>query len=98
MRVVFWALVRTPEAERDMAAVARARDAAARLWTIADAQLDGRDHIAGGLTIADMALGGFLHRWYALPIERPDLPRLRGWYERLLPRGPYARHVAVPLS
>ena len=26
MRVVFWALVRTPEAERDMAAVARALD------------------------------------------------------------------------
>ena len=49
MRVVFWALVRTPEAERDMAAVARARDAAERLWRIVEAQLDGRDYIAGGV-------------------------------------------------
>jgi glutathione S-transferase len=63
-----------------------------------DAQLDGRDHVAGGFSIADMALGGFLHRWYALPIARAELPRLRGWYERLLARPAYRKHVAVPLS
>ena len=45
-----------------------------------------------------MAIGGFLHRWYALPIERADLARVRGWYERLLARPAYAKHVAVPLS
>ena len=98
MRVIFWTYVRTPEAQRDLVAAARARDAAERLWRIAEAQLAGRDHIAGEFGIADMALGGFLHRWFELPVERPELPRLRGWYERLRERSPYAKHVAVPLT
>src|SRR3954451_22933826 len=98
MRVIFWTFVRTPEAERDLPAAAKARDAAEQLWRIADAQRKGQDYIAGPFSIADMALGGFLHRWYALPIRRPELPRLRGWYDRLLARPAYAKHVAVPLS
>lgn len=98
MRVIFWTLVRTPEADRDMAEAARARDAAERLWRIADAQLAGREFIAGDFGVADMALGGFLHRWFALPIERAPLPRLEGWYRRLLERPAYKAHVAVPLS
>jgi glutathione S-transferase len=98
MRIVFWTLVRTPEPERDMAALARARDAAAALWRIIEAQLAGREYLAGQFSIADIALGGFLHRWFALPIERPDLPRLAAWYGRLNQRQAYRRHVAVPLS
>src|SRR5919205_249649 len=46
MRVIFWTLVRTPEDRRDMAACARAREAAATLWRIVDAQLAGREHDA----------------------------------------------------
>ncbi|MDO9709525.1 glutathione S-transferase family protein [Paracraurococcus lichenis] len=98
MRVIFWTLVRTPEAERDMAACARAHEAAERLWRIVDAQLEGREHVAGGFSIADMAMGGFLHRWFALPVERPPMPRLEAWYARLQARPAYAKHVAVPLS
>jgi glutathione S-transferase len=98
MRVIFWTLVRTPEAERDLPGAAKARDAAERLWRIVDAQLAGRDFVAGRFSVADMALGGFLHRWFALPITRPDLPNLRAWYDRLLERTPYRTHVAVPLS
>ncbi|MCO6419031.1 glutathione S-transferase family protein [Siccirubricoccus sp. KC 17139] len=98
MRIIFWALVRTPEAERDMAAVAKARDAAARLWSIVDAQLEGRPYLAGECSIADMAMGGFLHRWFSLPVERPELPNLAAWYARLKTRLPYATRVAVPLS
>jgi glutathione S-transferase len=60
--------------------------------------LEGRVFIAGSFGVADMALGGFLHRWFALPVERPDLPNLRAWYDRLLARTAYRTHVAVPLS
>jgi glutathione S-transferase len=98
MRVIFWTLVRTPEAERDLSAAAKARDAAERLWRIVDAQLAGREFVAGRFGVADMALGGFLHRWFALPVERPELANLRGWYDRLLERTAYRTHVAVPLS
>jgi glutathione S-transferase len=98
MRVIFWTWVRTPAERRDLAAAEAARAAAERLWRIADAALEGRDHIAGGFSLADIALGGFLHRWFQLPIERPELPRLRAWYDRLLERTPYRTQVAVPLS
>jgi glutathione S-transferase len=98
MRVIFWTFVRTPEAERDLVAAAKACDNAERLWRIVEAQLEGRDYVAGAFSIADMAMGGFLHRWFALPVARPELPRLRGWYERLQARTPYRTHVAVPLT
>ena len=83
---------------RDLPAAARARDNAERLWRIVEAQLAGRDYIAGAFSIADITMGGFLHRWMRLPVARPDLPRVTAWYDRLKARGPYAAHVAVPLS
>jgi glutathione S-transferase len=99
LRDIFWTFIRIPEAERDLKAAAKARDAAERLFRILEAQLQGRDFIAGPLSIADMAMGGFVHRWFNLPIERPDLPNLRRWYEAMLARPAYAKNVAVlPLT
>jgi glutathione S-transferase len=99
MRVIFWTLVRTPEAQRDMAAVARARDNGERLWRMLDTQLATSGWASGGeFSIADIVLGCFAHRWFALPIERADLPNLRAWYERLLARPGYRKWVAVELS
>ena len=98
MRVVFWTLVRTPEAERDLPARPGRGTTAERLWRIVDAQL------AGGTTSpaisawptwrsAASCTAGSNCRW-----TRPDLPRLRAWYDRLLERPAYRAHVAVPLS
>jgi glutathione S-transferase len=98
MRVIFWTFVRTPEAERDLSAAARARDSAERLWRMVEARLGETGFIAGGFSIADIVLGCFVHRWFALPVARPDMPVLRGWYERLLHRPAYQAHVAQPLS
>src|SRR3712207_8945960 len=43
-----------------------------------------RDFVCGRApTLADVALGIYAHRWFALPLERPDLPALRAWYDRL---------------
>jgi glutathione S-transferase len=99
MRDIFWTFVRTPEAARDLAGAARAAEQAGRLFGVLEAQLAGREFIAGGLSIADMALGGFAHRWFNLPVARPELPRVRGWYERMLARPAYAAQVAVlPLT
>jgi glutathione S-transferase len=98
MTVIFFTYVRIPEAERDWPATHKARDEAERLWRILDARLGGREYVCGPMTIADIALGIYVHRWFALPVERGVLPNLSGWYDRLLERGPYRRHVAVPMS
>ena len=99
MTTVFFTYVRIPEAKRDMVATAKARDEAEALWTIVDRQLAGREYVAGGFSLADIVLGPYIHRWFALPIERAPLANLEGWYQRLVSAHPgYAAHVAVPMS
>ena len=57
-RPVFWALVRTPIEQRDMAAIQRDVDTEAEQWRIVDAQLTSRRFIEGDdFTLADIALG-----------------------------------------
>lgn len=98
MTVIFFTYVRVPEAERDHAAAARARDEAGALWAIVDRQLQGKEYVAGGFSLADIALGPWLHRWFALPVERRPLPNLEALYVRLKEQHQgFATHVAVPM-
>ena len=34
-------------------------------------QLEGREYLAGDFSIADIAIGPLVHRWFELPLERP---------------------------
>jgi len=99
MTTIFFTWVRIPEAERDYPAAEKARAEAEALWRMLDARLAGRDFIGGAaLTIADIALGVYVHRWFALPVARAELPALRAWYDRLLARPGYATHCAGALT
>lgn len=54
---------------------------------------------AGGFTLADIVLGTYVHRWFAMPeIARPDFASLAAWYDRLLQRPAYRESVARPLT
>ena len=99
MRITFWGLVRTPPEKRDMAAITAAAKQAGELWGRVDGWLAGKKYLAGDrFTMGDIPLGCFCYRWYALAIERPDLPNVRGWYERLRERPAYMKHVAIPMT
>lgn len=99
MTVVFWQLVRTPEAERDMAAVAANLKAANSLWQIFDAALEGRDFIAGDIpTVGDIPMGAMAYRWLHMDIERPDVPNIQAWHARLAERPAFREHVMLPIS
>jgi glutathione S-transferase len=99
MRVIFWGLVRTPPEKRDMAAIKKAAVDAGKLWGRLDQKLDGRQYVAGGhLTMGDIPAGCFVHRWYALDVERPELKNVKAWYERLKARPAYAKHVMPALT
>jgi glutathione S-transferase len=99
-RAMFWGLVRTPPEKRNMADIEASRDASAACWTILDRHLEGRAFVeAGCFTLADVVLGAYAHRWYAVPdIERPEFPNLAAWYERLKQRSACAKHVAITLT
>jgi glutathione S-transferase len=99
-RPVFWAVVRTAPAARDEAALARDVAQVARHWAILDAQLAGRRFIENdAFSLADLVLGAYARRWFGLDgIERPHLPHLASWYERIEARTAFQRHVAQPLT
>lgn len=99
MMVLLRQLVRTPPEERDMVAVENARQTAAEAWKVADGNLAGRNFVTGDdFTMGDIPLGCMLYRWNAFDIERPPLPNLEAYYERLKTRPPFAEHVLIPLS
>ena len=99
-RPVFWALVRTPVAQRDMAAIQRDADAATEVWRIIDRQLATRRFIEGDqFTLADIAIGAFARRWLGVEgIIRPELPQLNRWFAQLADRPGFIQFVAPPMS
>jgi glutathione S-transferase len=90
---------RTPPEKRDPAALEASRLRAVDLWRIVEAQLGHGDYLTGpALTLADICVGIWAYRWHSYPIERPSLPRLKAWYERLRTSPGFAAHVARPLE
>jgi len=98
MRPVFWQLIRTPVEKRDAAATEASRKASIEALKILDAHLVSRDFIGGNtLTMGDIPVAPFVHRWYALPIERPKLSNVEKYYARMLEMPGYKTHCAQPL-
>jgi glutathione S-transferase len=50
------------------------------------------------LSLADIPIGTSLYRYFELGIERPDLPHVAAWYERLQQRPAYRAHVMIPFG
>jgi glutathione S-transferase len=99
LRDIFWQQIRTPEAERDLDLVERQRAALDPKLAIPDARLRETPFIAGErFTIADIAMGLLVHRWYRLVMEHSSYPALERWYETLSRRPAFQDHCAAPLT
>lgn len=96
---MFLQLIRTPVEKRDAALIESHRQRANELFPIIDQALAGRDYIGGSkLTIGDIPMGVFTHRWLTLPISRPNLPNVLAYYDRLKQRPAYRKHIVHPLT
>ncbi|MGB8181884.1 MAG: glutathione S-transferase family protein [Stellaceae bacterium] len=90
---------RTPEPQRDFPMLTRYRIEAVALWEMVEHQLAGQDYLAENtFTLADIGVGIWAHRWFHYPIERPEMPALTKWYQRLQQRPGFAAHVAGPIG
>jgi glutathione S-transferase len=99
LRPVFWNLIRTEPAKRDMKLVEDARRKMADNLKMVEANLASGPYMAGSaFTMGDIPMGVALHRWFLMPIERPDYPRIAAYYERLTQRPGFAAHCSAPLS
>jgi len=99
MRAVFWGLVRTEPAERNLAAIDAAVEGLKSTWERLDRHLAARAFVVDDrLTMGDIPVGAMYHRYRALGVERGPDENLTAWYERLKRREPYRAHVMLPLS
>ncbi|MEM7046470.1 MAG: glutathione S-transferase family protein [Pseudomonadota bacterium] len=108
---VFLTLYRTPEPERDMDAVNRGLAAVSDAWRLLEDHFAGggdgsqagsragsRAFICGeALSLADIALSTWVYRWHEMDIDRPDLPHLRAWRDRLATYDAYQTYINHPI-
>ena len=98
VRDAFWGLVRTSHEKRDAQAIERARVRSGEMAGILDAALADRMYVAGTFSMGDIPIGCEVQRWMRLPMERPHLPNVAAWFERLCARQAFKKIVDIPLS
>jgi glutathione S-transferase len=99
MTVLLFGHYRTPPEQRNAAALEDGRQKAIGVWRILETCLGDTGFAAGAaLTLADICLGNAVHRWHSYPIERPALPRLKRYYDRLAERPGYRKHIVGPIT
>jgi glutathione S-transferase len=91
---LFFATVRTQPADRDLAKIAALRDEANEALIILDAHLADRPYVCGdSFTMGDIPLGCVAYRYFNVDVDRPALPNVEAWYQRLAERAPFRDHV-----
>jgi glutathione S-transferase len=100
MRAVFWGLVRTPPEKRDARAIEEGRMKSNQLAAeVLERSLQGKKYVTGQtFTMGDIPIGCEVQRWMRCPIERPRLPNLEAWFERLRQRPAFVSRVDLALS
>ena len=91
---VFWNLVRTPAKDIDHDGVAAALATVETMLAMADAKLATSTYLASDrFTLADIAFGYGLYRYYDIDVARRDLRHLRRYYDLLCTRPAYQAHI-----
>ena len=98
-RALYYQLVRTPDDQRNPALITTGRERTAAAMQIFDAGIPDSTWLGGErFTVADIALGIFVHRWFKLPIVREPTPRALRWYNAIAERPGFRKYVDIGLS
>lgn len=93
---IFWARVRTAAVERDEAALTLALDRFDGCLGHLETQVGKHAYVAGeDFSLADIVIGHVLFRYFDIDIPRVDRPVVAAYYQRLLDRPAYRKHVTV---
>ncbi len=99
MGTLLYGLIRSKPEQRDPAAIEAARRKAAAAWMIVEDALAAAPFLAGPeMSLAEIVLGSLVYRWHAFPIERPPLPKLKAWYDRMRERPAFKTHIEIPIT
>lgn len=94
-RIAFQALVRGhPDAGSPRQVDQSLRDWTSMLTLLERRLAEGGAFVCGEtFTVADIVIGVSVNRWFQSPIERPPLPAVRGYLDRLLARPAARPHI-----
>ena len=96
---VFWGFFRTPEDKRNWPAIRSALARCVVNFEKLERLLEGGSFLLGEeLSLADIAAGTSLYRYFELEIDRPHLPLVERWYRTLQQRPAYREHVMIPFD
>lgn len=99
MRNAFMQLVRTAPENRSQKLIDESNAATEPLMAILDEHLGGRHFLcAQQFTLADIAVGASVHRWFGLPQPHAPRPSVQGWYRRLMTRPAVVGVLALPIT
>ncbi len=96
---LFWGYYRTPDDRRDWPRLRELIERCSCHYRLLDAQLAERPYLGGNtFSMADVPAGTTLYRYNGIDVERPSIPHVEAWYQRLAARPAYREHVMVPLA
>lgn len=96
---LFFATIRTAPEKRDPQAIKTALDKTSQAWQMVEDQLAKNRFLGGSeFSLGDIPLGVWAHRWFNLPIDRPNQPNIERWYGELKQRKPYQTHIMIPVT
>ncbi|MCB1692841.1 MAG: glutathione S-transferase family protein [Pseudomonadales bacterium] len=96
---IFMNMIRLPADKADTTQIEAGVRNCARVLMILDTHLAHRRYVAGdALTMGDIPLGAMMYRYFTLDISRPSLPNVERWYEHLVERDAYRKHVMIPFG
>ena len=99
MRNAFMQMIRTAPESRSQQLIDESNAATEPLMAILEEHLAGRHYLcAQQFTVADIAVGASVHRWFGLP--QPHAPRanVQAWYRRLMTRPAVAGVLTLPIT
>ncbi len=96
---LFWRLVRTPIEKQSPKLIAQLTEASIAQFQKLEQQLAHHAYLVGeAFSLADIPAGMTLYRWFEMEIERPAMPNVTRWYEKLQERSAYQESICIPFS
>ena len=98
-KAVFWGVVRTPAEKQNWDSINAGRQACIDALGTVEKALAEQPYLSGDdIGMGDIPLGSFIYAWFEMPIERPAMPHLEAWYQRLQQRPAYRKAVMTALT
>jgi len=99
MMTIFWNQLRASAENYAQGAVDLSAVKLGDIYGLLDEHLSQHLYVAGPVfTMGDIPLGCATWRYYNLQIQRPSLPNVEAWYDRLGERPAYQQHVMFPFG